>query len=74
VSEWGTWRIEIEEIIDADADQVVAVIHQSGEGRASGAPVETRFGSVYRLVDGQVVDRRDYSTPQQALEAVGLRE
>jgi ketosteroid isomerase-like protein len=74
VAAFGTWRIEIEQIIDAGEDQVVAVIRQSGEGRVSGAPAETRFGTVYRLVDGQVVDRRDYSTPQEALEAVGLRE
>jgi ketosteroid isomerase-like protein len=68
------WRLWPEEIIDAGGDRVVVIVGQSGQGKASGALTELRFGLVFTLEDSQVVDQREFLDPAQALEAVGLRE
>ena len=36
---WGTWRFDIDELIDA-GDHVVVIGHQRAEGKESGAEVE----------------------------------
>jgi ketosteroid isomerase-like protein len=69
--EWRDWRIELEEILRAADDHVIARIRQSAVGRASGAAVEFRFTMVLTFVDGQVTDRRDYGTVDEALAAAG---
>ena len=71
-AEWADWRIVLEEAVDAGDDRVVAVIHLSGVGRSSRAPVEVRCGAVFELRGGQVVDRRDHPDPAAAFEAAGL--
>jgi ketosteroid isomerase-like protein len=68
------WRMSPEKIIDAGDDRVVAVVRQSAIGKASGAPVEQRFGIVLTLRRGQVIEQRHYIDPAEALEAVGLSE
>jgi ketosteroid isomerase-like protein len=73
-AEFGEWSLQVEEIIDAGDDRVVVLLHQFGQGRTSGVPVEARFGTVYRLDGGQVIERRDYPDPTKAIEAAGLSE
>jgi ketosteroid isomerase-like protein len=73
-AEFAEWSLRVEEIIDAGDDRVAVLLHQSGLGRTSGVPVETRFGTVYKFAGGQVIDRRDYNDPSRVLEAVGLSE
>jgi ketosteroid isomerase-like protein len=65
--------VVLEELIDAGDDRVVGVARQSGIGKGSGAAVEVRFGMIYTLEDGQVVDRRDCRV-EEALEAGGPAE
>jgi ketosteroid isomerase-like protein len=71
--DWTDWTVQVEEVIDAGDDRVVAIASQSGTGRGSGAAVEVRFGMVYTLSGGQVVDRFDCRVPE-ALEAAGRSE
>ena len=73
-AEFGEWSLRVEEIIDAGDDRVVVFLQQSGLGRASGAAVEARLATVYKLAGGQVVDRRDYTDLSQALAAAGLSD
>jgi ketosteroid isomerase-like protein len=72
VEEWRDWSFVPEEPIDASDDRVVAAIDMSAIGRSSGAPVSIRFGAVFTLRDGQVVDRHDYADLAEALKAVGF--
>jgi ketosteroid isomerase-like protein len=82
ISDWyRTWTEEFvdyrwspEKIIDASDDCVVAVVRQSAKGKESGAAVELRAGFVYTLGRGKIVEVVNYLDPQEALEAVGLRE
>jgi ketosteroid isomerase-like protein len=71
--DWAEWRIELEEVVDAGPDRVVATVYQFAIGRSSGAAVDFRFAMVFTLKDGRVVSRRDYRDRAEAFEAVGLR-
>ena len=68
------WSIEIERLIEAGGDRVVALVHQSATGHGSGVPVEQHFGAVYELEAGQVTRIVNYADPAEAVEAAGLRE
>jgi ketosteroid isomerase-like protein len=68
------WSIELERLIEAPDDCVVAFFHQKATGRASGVPVELHMGTVYDLHNGRVVRMRHFVDRAQALEAAGLSE
>jgi ketosteroid isomerase-like protein len=68
------WSVRLDRLIDAPDDCVVALMHQSGTGKGSGVPVGLDYGAVFKLRKGRVVRINLYMTPEQALEAAGLRE
>ena len=72
--DFADWSIEIERMIEAPGDRVVAMVHQSGTGKGSGVPVESHFGAVYELEAGQVIRIRNFADPTEAFEAAGLEE
>jgi ketosteroid isomerase-like protein len=72
--EFTDWSLRVERLIDAGHDRVVALTHQTGTGRESGAPVEFKVGVVWELKDGRVVRARNYFSYAAALEAAGLSE
>jgi ketosteroid isomerase-like protein len=72
--EFEDWSLRVERLIDAGQDRVVALTHQSGTGRESGAPVEFKVGVVLELKDRRVVRARSYFSYAAALEAAGLPE
>jgi uncharacterized protein len=66
-------RYEAREFIEA-GDYVVVPIRQSGRGKASGVPVEEEIVNLWKVRDGKGVELRIYSTKDEALKAVGLRD
>jgi ketosteroid isomerase-like protein len=68
------WSLQLERLIDAGDDRVVALVHQSATGKGSGVPVELHFGMVFELEHGRVIRMRNFLDPEQALEAAGLSE
>jgi ketosteroid isomerase-like protein len=72
--EFEDWSLQVERLIVAPDDRVVALTHQSGTGKGSGALVELDVGVVWELKDGRVVRARNYVSHAEALEAAGLRE
>lgn len=62
------FRIEPEEIIE-DGDRLIALVHQSGKGRASGIGVEVRIAHVWTVEDGRAVRWRSYPSRERALES-----
>ena len=68
------FAIKPEQIIDADNDRVVAITHMYGTGKGSGAPVELRSGVVFTLEARPIVRADFFIDPNNALQAVGLRE
>jgi uncharacterized protein len=69
----GDFRMDVERFIDA-GDRVVVVATMRGRGRASGVGIQRRHGSVWTIRDGKAVRFQWFYEPDQALEAVGVRE
>jgi ketosteroid isomerase-like protein len=67
-------RAEAEELIDADEDRVVAMLHVVARMKGSEAEVDMRLGIVYTVRNGLIVRGREYATRDEALEAAGLSE
>jgi ketosteroid isomerase-like protein len=57
-----------------NGDCVLVPTRQWGTGSASGARVELQITFLYELRDGQITRLVQYDTPEEALEAAGLRE
>jgi ketosteroid isomerase-like protein len=72
--EFENWSAQLERLIDAGNDRVVALTHQLGTGKVSGVPVELNIGMVWELKNGGVVRIRNYLTHAEAREAAGLSE
>jgi ketosteroid isomerase-like protein len=68
------WSMRVERLIDAAADRVVVLTHQSGTGKGSGVPVELNVGQVCELKDRRLVRVTNYLSYGEALEAAGLSE
>jgi ketosteroid isomerase-like protein len=73
-SSWADVVFEPAEFIDAGGNVVVAVTTMHGHGKDSNAPMQTTFAFVYEVRDGSIVRDRAFTSKNQALEAVGLRE
>ena len=67
------FRLEPEEFLDA-GDRVVVMARAGGLARASGVEVLDRFGHVWTVRGGKMVHFKEFKDPDEALEAVGLRE
>jgi ketosteroid isomerase-like protein len=68
------WSIDLERVIDAGDDRVVAMFHQQATGKGSGATVELHMALLYELENGRVIRMRNFLDPAEALKAAGLRE
>ena len=55
-------------------DGVVTVIRQHGHAKASGVPVEMRYGAVTFVRGGFLARAKVYADPDEALKAAGLEE
>jgi len=71
---WNDWRVEDLRVFDAGDDRIAAVFLLVGEGKNSGARVKRAVGATYKLRQGKLWRMRSYLNPQEALDAVGLRE
>jgi uncharacterized protein len=55
-------------------DQVAVVVKARMRPRGSSAEIELRNGNLWTIRDGIVVSVRMFAKPEEALEAIGLRE
>jgi ketosteroid isomerase-like protein len=69
----GALRMDVERFIDA-GDRVVVIATMRGHGSASGVEVERRHGSVWTIRHGKAVRFQWFQDPDEALDAVGVRE
>ena len=70
---WDTYRLEVEEILDAGDDVLVSGVAVA-RGKGSGVEVELRLYFHAKVSDGKVVRWRSFSDQESALKAVGLEE
>jgi ketosteroid isomerase-like protein len=66
-------RIELEELLHAD-DRVVVISRQHAAPRDGQAAMVVQVVEVWTIRDNQLAERRSFSTPKEAIAAVGLRE
>jgi ketosteroid isomerase-like protein len=71
---YAEWRYDVEKILDAGVNRVVATFHQRGKPRDSDSWVEMHYGIVYTVEEGLIRRAELYATPEEALEAAGLSE
>jgi ketosteroid isomerase-like protein len=69
---WKSWRVEIQDIIDA-SDHVVVVARESGRGKGSGIELDQVTYGVFTLRDGKILRWKGFIDRHQAFEAAGLR-
>jgi ketosteroid isomerase-like protein len=73
IGAWDHWEVEAEAFHDA-GDKVVAIMHQRGQSKATGAPVDMYYAQVWTLDEGKLTRMEMYSDQSEALRAVGLLE
>ncbi len=71
---WDNWELELEELIDAGADDVLAVLRQHGTSKTTGLEVDMRFAQLWTIRDGKYARMRMYADPDEARRAAGLSE
>lgn len=70
---WDTWELELEDVIDAGGDQVIAFTRERGRMK-TGIELDERHSELYRLRDGKIVYRKGFSDADEALEAAEASE
>jgi ketosteroid isomerase-like protein len=68
------WQQDIERLIDAGPDSVVALMTLRARGKQSGAPVEFPWAMVLSVDRGRITSARAFTAQNEALKAVGLEE
>jgi ketosteroid isomerase-like protein len=71
---WEDYTQELDELIDAGDDEVIALVRESGRGKGSGIELERPTAGLWTLRGGKAVRIRFYPAKAQALEAAGLSE
>lgn len=74
IEAYEEWVHDVEQLRDAGQGRVIAVLVQRGRVRGSSSWVENRYSLCYTLKDGVLVQGQIYKRPEDAFEAVGLRE
>ena len=69
---WETWEVELEDVIDAGGDRVIAFIHERGRTKA-GLEADERHSELYKVRDGKIAHRMGFSDADEALKVTGLR-
>jgi ketosteroid isomerase-like protein len=67
VEQFGDFRIEIEELVDA-GDHIVMIGRIVAHGSASGVPIRLRVVNILELHEGKVIRAYDASGPSQHLD------
>jgi len=74
IAAYDDWEQNVEELVDAGANQVVGITRQRGRLHDSESWVDLEAGFVYTIEDGLLVRVDVYGSRADALKAVGLAE
>jgi len=74
IGTWANYRQELDELIDAGDNEVIALVREFGRGIGSGIELERPTAGVWTLRNGKAVRIRFYEGREAALEAVALRD
>ena len=74
VATWDPWQQEVERVVDAGENGVVALLVLNARGKESGIPVRFPWALVVTLRGGRMATSRVFLDQGQALKAAGLGE
>jgi ketosteroid isomerase-like protein len=74
IGAYEEWTNEVGSFIDAGGSQVVVTTVQHARLRGSDSWVDLRIAHLYTVEDGVITSGAVFTTPDQALQAAGLRE
>jgi ketosteroid isomerase-like protein len=74
IDPYEDWDMNVQDLIGAEAERVVAMVTQRGRLRGADSWVELHYGMVYTLTEGLVSRIESFATQDEALEAAGLSE
>jgi ketosteroid isomerase-like protein len=66
IDSFDGFQVEPEQVVER-GDKLIAVVHQSGRGRASGIRVDARLAHVWTVRDGRAVRWEAVADPEDAL-------
>jgi ketosteroid isomerase-like protein len=66
------YSLDLDEVIDAGPDKVIAVAHLGGSGRVSQIALGDLIAFVATIRDGLIVRQQTFRNREEALEAAGL--
>lgn len=69
---WEDWEVDLEDVIDAGGDKVIAFIRERGRSKA-GLDMDERHSELYIVRAGRIVYRKGFSDPREALVEADLR-
>jgi ketosteroid isomerase-like protein len=69
-SEWETFRVSLDEVVEDAGDAVILTERLSGRGSESGIEVEMKVFSVYWGEGGKIVKRLSFRTREEAVAAL----
>jgi ketosteroid isomerase-like protein len=69
---WEQWEIELEDVVDAGGDRVIAFIRERGRSK-TGLVMDERHSELYAVRNGRIVYRKGFSDADEALAETGLR-
>jgi ketosteroid isomerase-like protein len=69
---WDPWQQEVERVIDARENGVVALLLLNARGKQSGVPMRFSWALVVTLRGGRMATSRTFLDQGQALKAAGL--
>jgi ketosteroid isomerase-like protein len=69
---WESWEIELEDVVDAGGDRVIAFTRERGRSK-TGLVTDERHSELYAVRNGKIVYRKGFSDADEALVETGLR-
>jgi ketosteroid isomerase-like protein len=68
---WEDWEVELEDVIEAGEDRVIAFIRERGHSK-SGLDMNEQHSELYVIRDDKIVYRKGFSDPDEALVEAGV--
>jgi ketosteroid isomerase-like protein len=68
---WEGWEVELEDVIDAGGDKVIAFIRERGRSKA-GLEMDEQHSELYIVTAGRIIYRKGFSDPHEALVEADL--
>jgi ketosteroid isomerase-like protein len=74
VGEWEEFHVDVERLIDAGRERVIAFVRHHGRDSSSGDAVESRWINLHTGRNGKLIRWEMFGTLDDAFAAIGLRK